>query len=164
VFSSDGRRVLVSSADNTARVYDAETGAPVGPPARQPGTWQGTDVDTDGRRLAVYDAPADALRVWDAERGERLLTLRLGNHERLYGIWFSRDGQWINAVMGRSLYTFPLPRFDAPKQQAGPLVRFLTGQQIDETDGIEFVDQFTFRKDPDTYRRAVQAWKRLPAN
>jgi hypothetical protein len=147
-----------------ARVYDAETGAPIGPPVRQPGNVRGTDVDPDGRRLAVYDGPADAVRVWDAERGERLVTLRFGNRWQLGNIWFSRDGQWINAVIDRSLYTFPLPRFDAPKEQAGPLVRFLTGQQIDETDGIEYVDQFAFRKDPDTYGRAVQAWKRLPAS
>jgi WD40 repeat protein len=164
VFSSDGRRVLVSSSDNTARVYDTETGAPVGPLVRQPGNARGTDVDPGGRRLAVYDAPADAVRVWDAERGERLLTLRFGNRWQMNLIWFSRDGQWINAVMDRSLYTFPLPRFDAPKELAGPLVRFLTGQQIDETDGIEFVDQFAFRKESDAYRRAMCAWKGLPTN
>ena len=53
----------------------------------------------------------------------------------------------------------PLPRFDLPLDDAEPLLQFLTGQQIDETDGIEFVDQFTFKKDPETYRRVFQRWK-----
>ncbi len=43
-------------------------------------------------------------------------------------------------------------------------MRFLTGQQIDATDGIEFVDQFTFKNDPEAYRRAFRAWKGLPGD
>jgi WD40 repeat protein len=189
VFSSDGRRVLVASTDNLARVYDADTGDPVGPPVRQAmtassgspvvvvdagvplGPWSlknpyllGTAVDPDGRRMAICDAEANGVRVWDAERGERLLTLRLGNRPVPRLLWFSRDGRRVNAAMDLQSYTFPLPRFDAPAEHAGPLVRFLTGQQIDATDGIEFVDQFAFRNDPDTYRRAFRAWKGLPAN
>jgi hypothetical protein len=41
----------------------------------------------------------------------------------------------------------------------GPLVQFVTGEQIDLTDGIERIDLATFRADPDTYRRAFLAWK-----
>ena len=43
-------------------------------------------------------------------------------------------------------------------------MRFLTGQQIDDTDGIEFVDQFTFKKNPDHYRDVFRAWKGLPVD
>jgi WD40 repeat protein/serine/threonine protein kinase len=168
MFSSDGRRVLVSGSDNLARVYDADSGTSVGPPVRQPSHGRSNarlcDVDPAGRRLAMYELSANAIRVWDAERGERLFTLRLGKRPRPAELWFSRDGQGLNAVIDPQSYTFPLPRFDAPVEHAGPLVRFLTGQQIDETDGIEFVDQFAFRNDPDTYRRAVRAWKGLSVN
>jgi WD40 repeat protein len=163
-FSSDGRRVLVTSSDSIARVYDAETGTPVGPPARLSGLGRGSDVDPEGRRLAVFDLNANAFKVMDAERGDRLLTLQLPKDLQPTSLWFSRDAQWINAVIDRKICTLPLPRFDASFELARPLVRFVTGMEIDETDGIVFVDQFTFRNDLDTYRRAFLAWKGLAAN
>jgi WD40 repeat protein len=160
LFSDDSRRVLVSTGDNKAHVYDVETGAPVGPSVLQPGNARGSDVDPEGRRLAVYDKFANAVRVWDVERGERLLTLWFGDRQVSQGMWFSRNGQSLNVVIeSKGVYTYPLPHFDAPTEKSGPLVRFITGLQIDESDGIEFVDQFTFRNDPGLYRGAVAAWK-----
>ncbi len=160
LFSDDSRRVLVSTGDNKAHVYDVESGAPVGPSVLQPGNARGSDVDPEGRRLAVYDKFANAVRVWDVERGERLLTLWFGDRQVSQGMWFSRNGQSLNVVIeSKGVYTYPLPHFEVPTAKSGPLVRFMTGLQIDEGDGIEFVDQFTFRNDPELYRGAVAAWK-----
>ena len=38
-------------------------------------------------------------------------------------------------------------------------MRFLSGQRIDDTGGIEFVDQEEFRKDPELFRLALLQWK-----
>ena len=59
-------------------------------------------------------------------------------------------------------YTFDLPRFNARLEDSGPLARFLTGQQIDANDGIEFVDQFAFIDNVEVYRKAYLNWKGRP--
>jgi hypothetical protein len=68
----------------------------------------------------------------------------------------------VNLLIGAKALGIVVPRFDAPAESVGPLVRFLTGRRIDETDGVEFVDQFEFLNNPDLYRRAYLAWKTLP--
>jgi hypothetical protein len=166
-------------------MYDADTGIPLGPAVSQPGGQLAIGVSPDGRRLAVYDdhgrgdrvADREAVpggrrlavhddyvngfRMFDVERGERLLTIPFGNRIRPTALWFDAAGQSLNAVVGAETLTFPLPRFDIPFDDSKALMRFLTGQQVDATEGVEFVDQSTFRKDPDRYRDVFLAWKTL---
>jgi eukaryotic-like serine/threonine-protein kinase len=158
-FSDDGRRILLSSSDGMARMYDAESGIPLGPAVSQPGGQLAVGVSPDGRRLAVYDDHASGFRMFDVERGERLLTIRYGKQTRPTALWFDAAGRSLNAVVGAEVLTFPLPRFDLPFANSKPLLQFLTGQQVDATEGVEFVDQSTFRKDPDRYRDVLRAWK-----
>ena len=71
-FSPDGRRVLTCSDDNTARIWDAVTGAPLTEPMEhdhfaRTGCWS-----PDGRRVATTTL-SEMLGVWDVETGERLL-------------------------------------------------------------------------------------------
>ncbi len=187
-FSDDGRRVLLASSDGKARMYDADTGIPLGPAVSQPGGQLAIGASPDGRRLAVYDDHARGdrvagrqavpdsrrlavvddyvygFRMFDVERGERLLTIPYGNRTRPAALWFDAAGRSLNAVVGAEVLTFPLPRFDVPFDDSKALMRFLTGQQIDPTEGVEFVDQSTFRKDPDHYRDVFLAWKSLPVD
>ena len=151
-FSDDGRRVLLASSDGQARMYDADTGIPLGPAVSQPGGQLAIGVSPDGRRLAVYDDHVNGFRMFDVERGERLLTIPYGNRTKPTALWFDAAGRSLNAVVGAEALTFPLPRFDVPFADSKALMRFLTGQQIDATEGVEFVDQSTFRKAPDHYR------------
>ena len=163
-FSDDGRRVLLASSDGQARMYDADTGIPLGPAVSQPGGQLAIGVSPDGRRLSVYDDHVNGFRMFDVERGERLLTIPYGNRTRPTALWFDAAGRSLNAVVGAEALTFPLPRFDVPFADSKALMRFLTGQQIDATEGVEFVDQSTFRKDPDRYRDVFLAWKALPVD
>ena len=74
-------------------------------------------------------------------------------------LWFSPDGARVNFAAAGKAYTIAVPRFEVAAEVTGPLIRFVTGEQIDPTDGIERIDPATFRADPDTYRRAFLAWK-----
>jgi WD40 repeat protein len=158
-FSDDGRRVLLASSDGTARMYDAESGSPLGPAVSQPGGQLAIGVSPDGRRLAVYDDGANAFRMFDVERGERLLAIPFRSRSIPTALWFDAAGRSLNVVVGAEAFTFPLPRFELPFDDSKPLMRFLTGQQVDATEGVEFVDQSTFRKEPERYREVVDAWK-----
>jgi len=160
-FSDDGRRVLVFTSDCLARMIDADTGIPLGPALSQPGWHRAVGASADGRWLAVYDDSVNVFRVFDVERGERLLTIPYGNRKAPTALWFDAAGRSVNAVLEGQGVTFTLPRFDVPFADSASLMQLLTGQQIDGSDGIEFIDQFTFKKNPDHYRDVFRAWKGL---
>jgi hypothetical protein len=163
-FSNDGRRILLFASDGLARLYDADTGVSLGPAVSHPVFQPSVDVSPDGRLLALYDENLHVFRVFDVERGERLLTIPHGNRNGPTSLWFDVAGRSLNAVIGGEARTFPLPWFDVPFADSAALLRLLTGQRIDETDGMEYIDQFTFKKAPDAYRDIFRAWKGLSVN
>ncbi len=116
-------------------------------------------VSPDGGKMVMHDQALHALRVIDVDRGERLLTLPIDKENVPSILWFNDKVSSVNFLSARGAFTVPLPRFELPLDDAEPLLQLLTGQQIDETDGIEFVDQFTFKRDPATYGRVFQRWK-----
>jgi serine/threonine protein kinase/WD40 repeat protein len=169
-FSADGRRVFAWTSDHTARVFDAETGRPIGAAVRTArirldgANTAGLihcDLSPDGRQIVAYDPALPGVRMWDVAGGDQLLSVPTPGALRPTALWFAADGSRFSLVAGdgRSL-TVPVPRFTVPPESVGPLARLLTGQQLDDNDGLEFVDQGLFRRDPDTYRRAYEAWKR----
>src|SRR5439155_976055 len=60
-----------ASLDRTARVWDAETGRPVGPPLRHADRLTGAAFSPDGRRVLTLSWD-DTGRVWDAASGTPL--------------------------------------------------------------------------------------------
>jgi len=80
-------------------------------------------------------------------------------HHRPSFLCFAADDSRFNVISNRKSLTVPIPQFDVPTASVGLLVRFLSGQRIDDTDGIEFVDQTDFCRDPATYLRAFLMWK-----
>src|SRR5256885_3216212 len=72
-FSSDGAHILTASHDNTARVWDAATGAPLAN-CEGHNAWTALAAYTPNAaptRTASYDNTA---RVWDAATGAPLAT------------------------------------------------------------------------------------------
>jgi WD40 repeat protein len=92
-FSSDGTRIVTSSWDRTARVWDAATGQPLFPPLQHDGLVVSAAFSPDGSRVvtACWDKTA---RVWDAATGEAL-PLALQHGEIVHSAAFSPDGRRI---------------------------------------------------------------------
>ena len=68
-FSADGKRVVTASVDLTARVWDAETGKPVGEALKHDGPVFSASFSADGKRVVTASDDKTA-RVWDAETGK----------------------------------------------------------------------------------------------
>jgi WD40 repeat protein len=180
-FSADGERLLVWASDNNARVLRTRTGEQIGPSINPPLSKDQyirihpneSAISTGGQWLAFFESGLGVVRLYDARWADNLLQVPLpaglippsdGTKSRISRLWFSPDGTRVNFTAGGKAYAIVLPRFEVPAEATGPLVRFLTGQRIDVTDGIERIDPATFRADPDTYRGAFLTWKGLADN
>ena len=64
-FSPDGRRVVTTSWDDTARLWDAATGSPLGEPMRHEAFVESASFSRDGRHVVTASSD-DTARIWDA--------------------------------------------------------------------------------------------------
>jgi WD40 repeat protein/DNA-binding SARP family transcriptional activator len=83
-FSPDGKRLATSSGDQTAKVWDAGTGAELFTLSGHSAEVIALAFSPDGTRLATGSADGTA-KVWDANRGGELFTL-------------DDDWDWVNEV------------------------------------------------------------------
>ena len=69
-FSPDGKRIVTASWDKTARLWDTETGKPIGEPLKgHEGAMYSAAFSPDGKRIVTASADKTA-RLWDAETGK----------------------------------------------------------------------------------------------
>ena len=91
-FNGDGTRVVTTSNDTTARVWDAASGQPVGPPLehanqlRDATFWGGDRVVT-----ASADRTAHVWNLTDRSRGSR----SFGHAGIVNSVALSADGRWL---------------------------------------------------------------------
>ena len=64
-FSPDGKRIVTQSKDKTARLWDGETGKPIGEPLKHEGAVWSAAFSPDGGRIVTASADQTA-RLWDA--------------------------------------------------------------------------------------------------
>ncbi|MBS0418132.1 MAG: protein kinase [Proteobacteria bacterium] len=89
--SPDGRLIATASFDNTARLWDAQTGQEIRTLAGPGAHFIQIVFSLDGSRIATasYDKTA---RLWDAKTGQALQVFK-GHTDRLRSLGFSRDGR-----------------------------------------------------------------------
>ena len=94
-FSPDGKRIVTASADGTARLWDAETGKPVGEPLTgHTGGVLSAAFSPDGKRIVTASADGTA-RLWDAETGKPVGEPLTGHTGGVTSAAFSPDGKRI---------------------------------------------------------------------
>jgi len=98
VFSPDGQRVVTASYDNTARLWDAESGKELLVIRGHDDTLISAAFSPDSKRVvtASYDKTA---RLWDAASGKEILVLR-GHDGYVTSAAFSPDGQRVLTASG----------------------------------------------------------------
>ena len=68
-FSPDGQRVVTASEDNTARLWDAASGKPIGEPMKHEDWVNSAQFSPDGQRVVTASEDKTA-RLWDAASGK----------------------------------------------------------------------------------------------
>ena len=102
IFSPDGRRVATASHDNSARVWNANTGAPITPPLKHalPDFWgrgvEYVSFSPDGQRILTTSVDKTA-RVWDAATGAPVTPPLPHGRAVLYAA-FSHDGRYVTTA------------------------------------------------------------------
>jgi hypothetical protein len=97
-FSPDSRRLVTASMDQTARVWDAQSGLPLTPPLKHNGGVWLASFSLDGGRLVTASADQTA-RVWDTQSGQPL-TPPLKHNGGVSRASFSPDGRRIVTASG----------------------------------------------------------------
>ena len=92
-FSPDGSRVVTASTDNTAKVWDAKSGAEVLTLKGHTRALYSASFSPDGSRI-VTGSQDDTAKVWDAKSGTEVLTLK-GHAGNVTSASFSPDGSRV---------------------------------------------------------------------
>jgi tetratricopeptide (TPR) repeat protein len=134
-FSPDGRRLATASDDNTARVWDVESGELLLPPLKHNGTVMQVVFSADGRRLATGSLDQTA-RIWDAATGQPL-TPPLQHPWPVRRVQFSPDNRHLS-VSGASgtVWSWELPCAACVTGDLIHLAQLLSGSRLDDHRGI----------------------------
>ena len=99
-FSPDGRYIITTLYDNTARILDAKTGQQVGESLVGHTDYiSSATFSPDGRYIATASWDK-TVRVWDAKTGRQIGNTLEGHTERVLSASFSPDGRYIVSSSG----------------------------------------------------------------
>ena len=99
-FSPDGKRIVSGSWDGTLRIWDADTGQPLGAPLTgHTDAVYGVAFSPDGTRI-VSGSADHTVRIWDADTGQPIGAPLTGHTDFVDGVAFSPDGHRIVSGSG----------------------------------------------------------------
>jgi WD40 repeat protein len=105
-FSPDGKRIVSGSDDKTLRLWDAQSGQPIGDPLQgHQDSVISVAFSPDGKRI-VSGSYDNTLRLWDAQSGQPIGDPLQGHQDSVSSVAFSPDGKRI--VSGSSDKTLRL--------------------------------------------------------
>ena len=94
-FSPDGHRIASGGADNTVRLWDADTGQPIGRPMTgHTGEVTSVAFSPDGHRIASGSWDS-TIRLWDPDTGQPIGQPMTGHQAWVLSVAFSPDGHRI---------------------------------------------------------------------
>ncbi len=117
-FSTDGNTVVTGSTDDTARIWDAESGKLLQTLVGHTNSVLAVGISRDGKRILTGSSDKTA-RIWDAESGKLLRTLT-EHTSSVNAVAFSADGKWVLTGSGDKTARI----WDA---ESGDLLRALMG-------------------------------------
>jgi WD40 repeat protein len=130
-FSPDGRYVVTASRDQTACVWDADTGRQLTPRLRHLGPVTHASFSRGGRELLTVGAgAADPARVWDLYRGLSATPVPLGIRGALRCAAADSDGRWALTAAG---FRDAPPEIELWEQKTGKLLTtrpFQLGERV----------------------------------
>lgn len=151
-FSADGQRFIVCNSDTRARVWNVDSNSPVGPFLRHPTFVRYGCLSPDGTMAATFSAD-NQIRIWSSETGDLLHSIM----PEVSGqpMWFSEDSsRLLISPNGNTNVLFRIPKLRIGHQEVKRYVELMTGQEVDNTEGIAELNVATFRNSPDLYLRA----------
>jgi WD40 repeat protein len=92
-YTPDGKRIVTASADKTARIWDATTGAALLTLKGHASTLRSAAFNSDGAKIVTASDDMTA-RVWNSQTGVELLVLK-GHTARINSAEYSLDGMRI---------------------------------------------------------------------
>ena len=115
-WSPDGRRVVTASKDGTARVWDAQTGQPIGKPMRHEGEVVTAEWSPDGRSIATASKDHTA-RLWDAWTGMPAGPPLRHESEVASARWSPAGGRLLTVTAGGTARLWDVRSGSAPSQR-----------------------------------------------
>jgi WD40 repeat protein len=103
-FSPDGRKLLIGYSDQSAKVWEVETGKEIATLAGYKRDGFNAAFSPDGRMVAVATGDR-VVRVWSADTGKEIAVLK-GHKGAVDLVTFSSDGQWLATASSED----PTPR------------------------------------------------------